>query len=290
MKRTWILLCVAALLGTAALVVLNSPFTMGEDKETAKSAPQDSSAILAQVMKALEAAQKAADAGDAKSAAVEIAKAKAAVSDALASMKQNEGEMVAVANAKCPIMGMAVSKVPDSLTRIYQGRRLGFCCHDCPAMWDRLSAAEKEAKFKACGAADQKMVKVDNARCPIMNMAVSEVPEQNAREYKGKKIGFCCNDCPAAWDKLSDAEKEKKFALAMSADKAAPAGGEADAVVKVDNTKCPIMGMALTEAAPKNTREYKGKKVGFCCSDCPVAWDKLTDAEKDKKLAEALPK
>jgi hypothetical protein len=32
------------------------------------------------------------------------------------------------------------------------------------------------------------------------------------------------------------------------------------------------------------TRDYKGQRVAFCCGMCPPAWDKLSDAEKDKKL------
>jgi len=277
MKNAWLL--VAAVLAVASVLSLGSAL-MADDP--AKTPPQDTAAKLAEAAKALDAAKKAADAGDAKAAAAEIAKAITAVAQAQASVAQNEGALVAVDNKKCPIMGMEVSKVPEGLTRIYKGRRLGFCCHDCPQMWDRLSDAEKDKKFAACGVAEQKMVKVDNVRCPIMNMAVSEVPQSNLREYKGKKLGFC-SDCPAAWDKLSDAEKEKKFAEAM-----APAAPEK--TVKVDNVKCPIMGMAMTEAKETNTRQYKGKTIGFCCSDCPVAWDKLSDAEKDKKLAEVLPK
>ena len=33
------------------------------------------------------------------------------------------------------------------------------------------------------------------------------------------------------------------------------------------------------------TREYKGQKVALCCAGCPSEWDKLSDAEKDAKLA-----
>ncbi len=57
------------------------------------------------------------------------------------------------------------------------------------------------------------------------------------------------------------------------------------------NTKCPISGKAIEMMdRPKDcTRMYKGMKVGFCCPNCPPEWDKLTDAEKDAKLKEAMP-
>ena len=56
-----------------------------------------------------------------------------------------------VVNARCPIMGNAIDpdKVPASLTREFKGQRVGFCCPDCPAAWDKLSDAEKQAKLQA---------------------------------------------------------------------------------------------------------------------------------------------
>ncbi len=54
------------------------------------------------------------------------------------------------------------------------------------------------------------------------------------------------------------------------------------------NTSCPIMAKNAIDPAKvteKLTRTHKGKKVAFCCGDCPAKWDKLTDAEKDTKLA-----
>ena len=52
-----------------------------------------------------------------------------------------------------------------------------------------------------------------NARCPIMGSPIdpAHVPDSLTREYKGQKVAFCCGMCPPAWDKLSDAEKDKKL-------------------------------------------------------------------------------
>jgi hypothetical protein len=54
----------------------------------------------------------------------------------------------------------------------------------------------------------------------------------------------------------------------------------------VVNTHCPIMGTKLDpEKVPANlTREFEGKKVGFCCGGCPAAWDALSEQEKQAKL------
>lgn len=59
--------------------------------------------------------------------------------------------------------------------------------------------------------------KVVNTICPIMENKIdpNKVPDNLTREYEGKKIGFCCAGCPAAWDKLSDAEKKAKLDAAM---------------------------------------------------------------------------
>ncbi len=55
--------------------------------------------------------------------------------------------------------------------------------------------------------------KIVNARCPIMGSKLdpNRVPEKLTRTYMGKKVGFCCGGCPAAWDKLSKEEQAKKL-------------------------------------------------------------------------------
>jgi hypothetical protein len=78
-----------------------------------------------------------------------------------------------------------------------------------------------------------------------------------------------------------------------TSDQAAPGGGTmapATTGVKVVNNRCPMTG---TPIDPNNvpaslTRDYKGMKVGFCCGPHPAAWDKLSDAEKDAKLAAVM--
>ena len=33
---------------------------------------------------------------------------------------------------------------------------------------------------------------------------------------------------------------------------------------------------------------HRGQKVAFCCASCPVAWDKLSDSDKDEKLTKVV--
>jgi flagellar biosynthesis component FlhA len=53
------------------------------------------------------------------------------------------------------------------------------------------------------------------------------------------------------------------------------------------NDACPVSGdkIDMMNTPEKQTTIFKGKKVGFCCTKCPLVWDKLTDAEKEEKLA-----
>jgi len=52
------------------------------------------------------------------------------------------------------------------------------------------------------------------------------------------------------------------------------------------NTRCPIMGSVINAKtiAANLTRDYQGRKIGFCCGGCPTAWDKLNDEQKQAKL------
>jgi hypothetical protein len=60
---------------------------------------------------------------------------------------------------------------------------------------------------------------------------------------------------------------------------------------KFANTRCPIMNSPInSDKVTKNLiRDYKGQKIAFCCAGCPAAWDKLTDAQKQGKLAKVKP-
>ena len=56
-----------------------------------------------------------------------------------------------------------------------------------------------------------------NRLCPINGAPFNpnDVPDVLVRYYKGMKVGFCCGGHPEMWDKLSDAEKDAKLAVAM---------------------------------------------------------------------------
>ena len=56
---------------------------------------------------------------------------------------------------------------------------------------------------------------IANTVCPLMG---GDVDETVTTSWDGKTIGFCCDKCIPAWDKLSDEEKTEKLAKAASGD------------------------------------------------------------------------
>ena len=64
------------------------------------------------------------------------------------------------------------------------------------------------------------------------------------------------------------------------------------AVKTVQVMTCPIMGVPSKKTAPTRTVDIKGTKymVHFCCGKCPGDFDKLSMADKQKKIQAALKK
>ena len=56
-----------------------------------------------------------------------------------------------VCNSLCPMTGNKIDpeKVPTELTRMWKGKKVGFCCAGCPAQWDKLSDKQKQKKLDA---------------------------------------------------------------------------------------------------------------------------------------------
>ena len=54
------------------------------------------------------------------------------------------------------------------------------------------------------------------------------------------------------------------------------------------NTICPIMGGDVDPDI--ETVQFNGEAIGFCCDGCDEKWTKLSDKEKEEKLAEAKKK
>jgi len=169
-----------------------------------------------------------------------------------------------------------------------------------------------QGQDKGQGRGKSSTLDVVNATCPIMN---NKLPTGGAtvdfiRRYKGKKIGFCSAGCSAKWDRLLGKDKDAKLLAAFlgqtrtsASEKGAKGQGKSQgrgegqgqgrgksSTVAVVNATCPIMNNKLPAAgaAADLVREYKGKKIGFCCAGCPEKWDALSAKDKDAKLLAAF--
>ena len=118
-------------------------------------------------------------------------------------------------NATCPVTDEKVD--PEVATTTYKGKTVGFCCADCikdfnkdPAKYMKKVEAE-EAKNKK-GKKDEKAkgeqpaadsTKVINALCPVEKENAVD-PTAPTTVYKGKTVGFCCDDCIKKFERDPD--------------------------------------------------------------------------------------
>ena len=102
---------------------------------------------LDQAIKAIDAATKAVEAGHKATALAELKKAREVIAACRKILSEmGKGRFV---NVRCPILGTKLEpeKVPQNLTRMYMGKKVGFCCAGCPQQWDKLSSEEKASKL-----------------------------------------------------------------------------------------------------------------------------------------------
>lgn len=192
-------------------------------------------ANLGKALESIEAAEKAVEQGETQTARKHLQKAEKLLSGMREGMAREHGMgAYAYANAKCPIMGNKINpeQVTGELTRTFQGEKVAFCCAGCPAQWDKLSEQQKQAKLEKVAHPEPAKAEGDhgdhaehhgqqtrsdsgvvNKRCPIMGGKVKQanLSDSLVRSYQGKKVGFCCGHCPAAWDKLSDEQKQARL-------------------------------------------------------------------------------
>jgi hypothetical protein len=99
------------------------------------------------VLMSIDKAKKALETGDRRTVLAELDKAR----QMLTTINTALGKHVKpqFANSLCPIMGSPINpeKVTENLIRDYQGKKVAFCCAGCPATWDKLTTAQKQAKL-----------------------------------------------------------------------------------------------------------------------------------------------
>lgn len=69
-----------------------------------------------------------------------------------------------------------------------------------------------------CKAVKPGEIKTVNAMCVVMNDDPVD-PEAKTAEFRGQRVGFCCNACVPKWEKMSDDEKAGALSKAIAAAK-----------------------------------------------------------------------
>jgi YHS domain-containing protein len=100
------------------------------------------------------------------------------------------------------------------------------------------------------------------AKCPVSGAAAKK---ESSVDYKGGKVYFCCDGCPAKFTK--DTAK-----YATKANQQLVVTGQAK------QEKCPLTGNKLN---PATVTEIGGVKVCFCCDNCK---GKVAKASADEQV------
>ncbi len=157
-----------------------------------------------------------------------------------------EEQEAAKFECKCVVSGAPAKE--DKFVE-QDGKKVYFCCENCPKAYAK--APEKfVAKVHHQWAKTAQIVQV---ACPFSGEAVDA--EQSV-DVDGVAVLFCCENCKAKAEKDADAlalifaDIEKGFTM---------------------QNLCPVSGKAIVA---DKVVEHDGKKVYFCCENCPKAFAK----------------
>ena len=103
-------------------------------------------------------------------------------------------------------------------------------------------------------------VKLDGVKCVVASS--KDAKADNAVEYKGGKVYFCCQNCPKAF-----AKDTAKFAT--------KANTQLVATGQAKQKACPFSG---EDVDPNTKIKVSGVEVGFCCDMCKAKAEASKDA------------
>lgn len=145
---------------------------------------------------------------------------------------------------ECPVMG---EEVDFSVFTMTDTGPVYFCCRDCIKKFEanpQKYAAKVEAQRKALAALPRIQTK-----CPVSGKPIDK---SAFIEQDGKKIYFCCKNCPGLYQK-EPAKYKAKLEASFTY-----------------QTRCPVSGKEIDPAVFEDLAD--GTRVYFCCKDCPKAF------------------
>lgn len=152
--------------------------------------------------------------------------------------------------ATCPVSGGPADET--AVKTIEKDLKVYFCCEKCPGAFEK-NPEKFDLQVRRQLLETGQMVQV---ACPITGGPVNE---KTLVEVGATKAGFCCKKCLAKFEKAGD---DEKLAI-LFAD--LPKGF-------TRQTLCPVSGNPIAATNPKAVAEHEGKKVYFCCPNCPKAF------------------
>ena len=153
--------------------------------------------------------------------------------------------------ATCPVSGKPAGE--SHVVEAKNGDKVYFCCDNCPKAY-KANPKKFDTKVNAQLLETGQVVQV---ACPLTGKPTKE---DTAVEIAGSKVAFCCHNCEGKVKKADDEGKVKIVFAKASFDKGF-----------TRQTKCPVSGKP---SDPEHFVEFKGKKVYFCCPNCPAAFEK----------------
>jgi YHS domain-containing protein len=153
--------------------------------------------------------------------------------------------------ATCPVSGKPAKEA--SVVELKNGDKVYFCCDNCPKAF-KANRAKFAQKVNLQLAETGQVVQV---ACPLTGKPMKE---ETAKEIGTTQVAFCCKNCQGKFDKADDDGKVKLAFAKANFDKGF-----------TRQTKCPVSGKPIN---PEHHVDYKGKKVYFCCPNCPGAFEK----------------
>ena len=161
--------------------------------------------------------------------------------------------------ATCPVADKPAKE--ENAVELKSGDKVYFCCENCPKEF-------KKNRAKYTLQVNRQLVETEQVvqvACPLTGKPVNKEQMVDAGEAK---VGLCCKGCAGKYAKASDEEKLKLLFAAKDFNQGF-----------THQTKCPVSGKPID---PEKTVEYKGKKVYFCCPNCPAAFEKDPEKFADK--------
>jgi len=116
-------------------------------------------------------------------------------------------------------------------------------CGGCGNMGDGATPAKMAGEAKAPAKAQ--------TLCPI---TAKDIDKKISADYQGKRVYFCCNDCPVEFGK-----DPGKYVKQLE-----DQGITLETIGK-PQTKCPVMGGDIDRTL---FADYQGQRVYFCCGMC----------------------